>query len=62
MDMRKISCAVIIAAASATAVLAAEENLAPAPGPAMHSGSAMVAPTLGLVGASILSFFAFYMQ
>ncbi|XP_058089884.1 arabinogalactan protein 23-like [Magnolia sinica] len=62
MDMRKISCAIIVAAALASAVLAAEESLAPAPGPAMHSGSVAVAPALGLVGASILSFFAFYLQ
>ncbi|XP_058073710.1 arabinogalactan protein 23-like [Magnolia sinica] len=62
MDMRKISCAIIIAATSASAVLAAEEGLGPAPGPAMHSGSAAVTPALGLVGASILSFFAFYLQ
>ncbi|KAJ8638028.1 hypothetical protein MRB53_012295 [Persea americana] len=60
MDMRKISCAVIIAAASATAVLASEESLVPAPGPT--SGSTAAAPALGLVTASLMSLVAFYLH
>ncbi|THU54462.1 hypothetical protein C4D60_Mb10t25330 [Musa balbisiana] len=58
MEMRKIACAVLVAAASASAALAAE---APAPGPA--SGSSTVVPAVGAVlGASVISFFAFYLQ
>ncbi|WOK91999.1 hypothetical protein Cni_G00690 [Canna indica] len=58
MEMRKIACAVLVAAAAATTALAAE---APAPGPA--SSSFAVTPAVGAaVGASVLSFFAFYLQ
>ncbi|KAJ8472126.1 hypothetical protein OPV22_026469 [Ensete ventricosum] len=58
MEMRKIACAVLIAAASATTTLAAE---APAPGPA--SASFAINPAAGaVIGASLLSFFAFYLQ
>ncbi|WOL12062.1 arabinogalactan protein 23-like [Canna indica] len=58
MEMRKIACAVLVAAASATAAMAAE---APAPGPA--SGSFAVPPAVGaVIGASVVSFFAFYLQ
>lgn len=57
--MKKISCVVLIAAASMSAALAAEEVLAPAPGPS--SAAQATLPVLGsLVGASVLSFFAFY--
>ncbi|KAJ8485009.1 hypothetical protein OPV22_017494 [Ensete ventricosum] len=58
MEMRKVACAVLVAAASATGALAAE---APAPGPA--SSSFAVTPAVGaVIGASVLSFFAFYLQ
>ncbi|KAJ8485012.1 hypothetical protein OPV22_017497 [Ensete ventricosum] len=58
MEMRKVACAVLVAAASATGTLAAE---APAPGPA--SSSFAVTPAVGaVIGASVLSFFAFYLQ
>lgn len=58
MEMRKIACAVLVAAASTTTALAAH---APAPGPV--SASFDVTPSMGaLIGASVLSFFAFYMQ
>ncbi|THU58081.1 hypothetical protein C4D60_Mb03t10430 [Musa balbisiana] len=58
MEMRKIACAVLVAAASATSVLAAE---APAPGPA--SASFAVNPVVGpVIGACVLSFFALYLQ
>lgn len=58
MEMRKIVCVVIVAAASATAAMAAE---APAPGPA--SASLAVCPAVdAILGASLLSFFAFYLQ
>ncbi|WOL12064.1 arabinogalactan protein 23-like [Canna indica] len=58
MEMRKIACAVLVAAASATAAMAAE---APAPGPA--SGSFAVTPAVGaVIGASVVSFFAFYLH
>ncbi|RZR95358.1 hypothetical protein BHM03_00024198 [Ensete ventricosum] len=58
MEMGKFACAVLVAAASATAALAAD---APAPGPA--SASFAVTPAVGaVIGASVLSFFAFYLQ
>ncbi|RWW02885.1 hypothetical protein GW17_00034003 [Ensete ventricosum] len=58
MEMRKVACAVLVAAASATGALAAE---APAPGPA--SSSFAVTPAVGaVIGASVLSFFAFYLH
>ncbi|XXG48619.1 hypothetical protein AAC387_Pa02g3013 [Persea americana] len=62
MDMRKITCAILFIAASASVVLAADESSALAPGPATHSGSTAVAPAVGLLGASFLSFCAFYLQ
>ncbi|THU48979.1 hypothetical protein C4D60_Mb06t04720 [Musa balbisiana] len=58
MEMGKIACAVLVAAVSATTALAAE---APAPGPA--SASFAVAPAVGaVIGASLLSLFAFCLQ
>ncbi|WOK95412.1 hypothetical protein Cni_G04119 [Canna indica] len=58
MEMKKIACAVLVAAASATGALAAE---APAPGPA--SASFAVTPAAGAaVGAALLSFVAFYLH
>nr|XP_009419183.2 PREDICTED: uncharacterized protein LOC103999230 [Musa acuminata subsp. malaccensis] len=59
MEMRKIACAVLVAAATATTALAAE---GPAPGPA-SAASFAAAPAVGVaIGASVLSFFAFYLQ
>ncbi|KAI4975383.1 hypothetical protein ZWY2020_048990 [Hordeum vulgare] len=61
MEMKKIACAVLIAA-SATVALAAD---GPAPSPAGASASAATGafPAVGAVlGASVLSFFAYYMQ
>ncbi|KAF3437295.1 hypothetical protein FNV43_RR20048 [Rhamnella rubrinervis] len=61
MEMRKIACAVIFAAASVSAVMAQEPSQAPAPGPA--SGASASVPVLGsLVGASLVSFAAYYLQ
>ncbi|GMN54804.1 hypothetical protein TIFTF001_023931 [Ficus carica] len=61
MDMKKISFAAIIAAASLSSVLAADEVLGPAPGPS--SGASATLPVVGsLVGASIMSFFAYYLH
>ncbi|XP_078165917.1 arabinogalactan protein 23 [Carex rostrata] len=58
MEMKKVACAVLFAAASATAVMASD---APAPSPA--SGAWSAAPAFGMaVGASVLSFFAYYMH
>ncbi|KAK8705316.1 hypothetical protein V6N13_048920 [Hibiscus sabdariffa] len=79
MDMKKISCVVIVAAASMSAVMAADgpasaPGLAPAPGSASTPGLGPVPgpdtgvatatlPVLGsLVGASLVSFFAYYLQ
>ncbi|XP_017976623.1 PREDICTED: arabinogalactan peptide 23 [Theobroma cacao] len=63
MDMKKISCAVIVAAASMSAVLASTDNApAAAPGPAASAASSAL-PVLGsLVGASLVSFFAYCLQ
>ncbi|XWS56239.1 hypothetical protein CRYUN_Cryun09bG0068800 [Craigia yunnanensis] len=64
MDMKKISCAVIVAAASMSVVMASTDAPAAAPGP--NSASSAVSstlPVLGcLVGASLVSFFAHYLQ
>ncbi|EHA8590653.1 putative Arabinogalactan protein 23 [Cocos nucifera] len=58
MEMRKIACAILVAATSATMALAAN---APAPGPV--GASFDVTTSIGaVIGASILSFFAFYLQ
>uniref|UniRef100_A0A804R460 Pollen-specific arabinogalacta protein BAN102 n=2 Tax=Zea mays TaxID=4577 RepID=A0A804R460_MAIZE len=58
MEMKKVACAVLAAAASATVVLAAE-----APAPAPTSASSAAFPAVGAVlGASVLSFFAYYLQ
>ncbi|RWR82830.1 hypothetical protein CKAN_01156600 [Cinnamomum micranthum f. kanehirae] len=51
MDMKKISCAIIVAAATATVVVAEEVSSGPAPGPT--SASAMVTPALGLITRSM---------
>ncbi|MQM13888.1 hypothetical protein Taro_046814 [Colocasia esculenta] len=60
MEMKKVACAVLVAAASATAALASD---AVSPAPAPTSGSFAVAPVIGsLVGASVLSFFACYLH
>ncbi|OMO63159.1 arabinogalactan peptide 23-like protein [Corchorus capsularis] len=61
MDMKKISCAVIVAAASMSAALAAGDAPAAAPGPASDAASAL--PVIGsVVGASLVSFLAYYLQ
>ncbi|MQM21140.1 hypothetical protein Taro_054174 [Colocasia esculenta] len=60
MEMKKIACAVLLAAASATAVLAGD---AASPAPAPTSGSSAAVPVVGsLVGATVLSFFAYYLE
>ncbi|MCH98543.1 arabinogalactan peptide 23-like [Trifolium medium] len=59
MDMRKVTCAVLIAAASMSAVMASTEVPAPAPGPS--SGASAAIPIVGsLVGASLVSFIALF--
>ncbi|KAI3982287.1 hypothetical protein MKX01_037820 [Papaver californicum] len=60
MDMKKISCAVLIAvAASMNVALAVEEVNAPAPAPI--NAAALNVPFLGsLVGASLVSILGFY--
>lgn len=66
MEMKKIACAVLFAAASVSAVMASEGHAhAPAEAPsggAPNDASASL-PVLGsVVGASIVSFIAYYMQ
>ncbi|RDY02154.1 hypothetical protein CR513_14422, partial [Mucuna pruriens] len=59
MDMKKVTCVVLIVAASVSATVAATEVPAAAPGPS--SGAAVVLPFFGsFVGASGLSFFALF--
>ncbi|KAL5719614.1 hypothetical protein ACHQM5_012369 [Ranunculus cassubicifolius] len=58
MDMKKISLAVLIAAASMSAVLA--EAPVGAPGPAPASDASSVGASL--LGASLMSFVAFYLH
>ncbi|KAH6772960.1 hypothetical protein C2S52_004196 [Perilla frutescens var. hirtella] len=61
MDMRKIACATIIAAASISAVAAsAHEHEAPAPSPSAAVAALPAVATF--VGASIFSFFALFMN
>ncbi|KAK8609240.1 hypothetical protein V6N13_025546 [Hibiscus sabdariffa] len=75
MDMKKISCAIIVAAASMSTVMAASSPApAPASVPSLSPESALVPgpdssfatatlPVLGsLIGASLVSFFASYLQ
>ncbi|KAI5682177.1 hypothetical protein M9H77_03405 [Catharanthus roseus] len=65
MEMKKIACAVIIAAASMSTILAAESPIeSPAGAPiAAASDSIAAFPAIGtMVGASLLSFFAYYMH
>ncbi|KAH7560557.1 hypothetical protein JRO89_XS10G0042900 [Xanthoceras sorbifolium] len=62
MDMKKISCTVLIVAASMTNVaLASRDVLAPAPAPAGEASGASAAVG-SLVGASVLSLFALCFQ
>ncbi|KAJ4842567.1 Arabinogalactan protein 23 [Turnera subulata] len=65
MEMKKVACAVLFVAASLSAVMA-EEVAAPAQAPtggAPKSGATASLPALGsLLGASIVSFVAFYLQ
>uniref|UniRef100_A0A0D9VK99 Arabinogalactan peptide 23-like n=1 Tax=Leersia perrieri TaxID=77586 RepID=A0A0D9VK99_9ORYZ len=59
MEMKKIACAVLVAA-SATVAFAAGEAPAPAP---TSAATAAVAPAIGAaLGATVLSFFAYYLQ
>ncbi|CAL5038303.1 unnamed protein product [Urochloa decumbens] len=58
MEMKKVACAVLVAASAATVALAAD-----APAPAPTSASVAAFPAIGAVlGASVLSFFAYYLQ
>ncbi|MQM12167.1 hypothetical protein Taro_045082 [Colocasia esculenta] len=60
MEMKKFACAVLVAAASATAAMASDAG---SPAPAPTSGSFAVSAITGsLVGASVFSFLAFYLQ
>ncbi|KAJ6409228.1 hypothetical protein OIU84_008846 [Salix udensis] len=60
MEMKRIACVILFAAASVSAVMA-DEAAAPAPSPA--SGASASLPIVGsLVGASLASFIALYLQ
>ncbi|CAI0428217.1 unnamed protein product [Linum tenue] len=61
MEMKKVACAAVVFAAASMSAALAQEAAAPAPAPT--SGAAGVLPAIGsLVGASIVSFVAFYLQ
>ncbi|XP_018834413.1 arabinogalactan protein 23-like [Juglans regia] len=65
MEMKKIACAVLVAAASMSAVLADEghEQYSPAPAPGPSSGASAGFPVVGsMVGASLVSLLAYYLQ
>ncbi|KAK7278875.1 hypothetical protein RJT34_23914 [Clitoria ternatea] len=58
MDMKKVTCAVLlVATAYMSAALATTEVPAPAPGPSSGASATVVG---SLVGASIMSFFALF--
>lgn len=63
MEMKKVACAVLLAAASVSTVMAhghhATDVPAPAPAPGPSGGAAAVG---SFVGASLLSFVAYYLQ
>ncbi|GMN53582.1 hypothetical protein TIFTF001_022715 [Ficus carica] len=61
MEMKKIACAVIFAAASISAVVAQDAVAAPAPTPT-SSASASLPALSSLVGASLVSFVAYYLH
>ncbi|KAE9619729.1 hypothetical protein Lalb_Chr02g0156361 [Lupinus albus] len=57
MNMIKVTCTVLIAAASISAAFAAAEVPAPAPGPSSHASCTVVG---SFIGASLLSFIALF--
>ena len=61
MEIKKITIAFIVAAASLSLAMGADEVLAPAPAPS--SGASATLPVVGsLVGASLVSFYAYYLH
>lgn len=63
MEMKKIACAVLVAAASMSAVLADGHEHSPAPAPGPSSGASAGLPVVGsMVGASLVSLLAYYLQ
>ncbi|KAJ0098441.1 hypothetical protein Patl1_20594 [Pistacia atlantica] len=62
MDMKKICCAVLVAAATISCVLAATPVTGAASGPA-SSGAAQTLQVLGsFVGTSLLSFLTYFLR
>ncbi|OAY44779.1 hypothetical protein MANES_07G004601v8 [Manihot esculenta] len=62
MEMKKVACAVLFAAASMSAVMA-EEAFSPAPAPAPTSSAISSMPVVGSwFGASLATFIALYLQ
>ncbi|KAM6594955.1 hypothetical protein CsatA_002658 [Cannabis sativa] len=60
MEMKKIVCAVIFAAASVSAVVAQETTAAPAPSPTSAATSVATLPLLGV--ASLVSLVGYYLH
>ncbi|KAA0043704.1 Arabinogalactan peptide 23 [Cucumis melo var. makuwa] len=60
MDMKKVTCAVLVAAAAVSATMATSEG--PAPAPSLSSDATAALPAVGaFIGASLVSFFAYYL-
>ncbi|XP_008461276.1 arabinogalactan protein 23-like [Cucumis melo] len=57
MEMKKIACAALFAAAAVSAAVAADESISPAAAPGPSSAASAALPVLG---ASVVSFVAAY--
>ncbi|KAK4757934.1 hypothetical protein SAY87_019235 [Trapa incisa] len=63
MEMKKIACAVIFAAAASMSAVVAAEVPSAAPAPSPSSGAAAALPAVGsLIGASVVSLAAYYLH
>lgn len=62
MEMKKVACAALIAAASISAAMA-QMSPSEAPTPLPTNDAAAALPTIGtMIGATLLSFYAYYMH
>ncbi|CAK9310258.1 unnamed protein product [Citrullus colocynthis] len=63
MEMKNFACAALFAAATLSAAVAADESLSPAAAPGPSSAASAALPALGsLVGASLVSFVAYFLN
>ncbi|XP_038906349.1 arabinogalactan protein 23 [Benincasa hispida] len=61
MDMKKVTCAVLVSAAVMSATMASGEGPAPAPGLSSDAAAAALPAVGAFIGASLASFFAYYL-